>query len=320
MLRRTLLAAGLAVPVLHHCDVAFALPAGLTRSELTAHIAQRLRAARRQFDASDIPALMTTLPRLLASARHTAETVDAPAGWALLSSAYALATDTFNKVGLKAAARRAADESAHFAAWSEEPLAMAASARALGMMLRKEGRPHHAAEMMTRGVDILEATGVRTPDQAWMYVYLLCARGYTYSFAGDRNRALEGVAEAERAVTRLNWLLPASTAPFVRLYRVNVLQTLGDVGNALRIARDLRDEMYPTPERRGRLYTDLARAWWQFGRPEQTTHALLAAYGHAPAEVRDRPGIRRIAVELLDRYPRVAGARHLAATVGLHMT
>jgi hypothetical protein len=73
--------------------------------------------------------------------------------------------------------------------------------------------------------------------------------------------------------------------------------------------------MFPTAERRGRFHTDMARAWWLRSRPEQAAHQLLAAHGHAPAEVRDRPAIRNIAVERVDRHPRVPGARELAAVI-----
>jgi hypothetical protein len=69
--------------------------------------------------------------------------------------------------------------------------------------------------------------------------------------------------------------------------------------------------MFTTPERRGRLHTDLARAWWQHDRPEQTAAALLAAHREAPTELTGRPAIRRVALDLIDRHPQIAGARQL---------
>jgi hypothetical protein len=106
-----------------------------------------------------------------------------------------------------------------------------------------------------------------------------------------------------------------TSLPFARLYRVDIHYVLGDAGAALHVARDLRVDMYPTPERRGRFHTDLARAWWRWGKPEQTTTELLEAFQHAPGEVRDRPSIRMIAAELVERHPRVAGVRHLAKAI-----
>ncbi|WP_242907482.1 hypothetical protein [Actinomadura terrae] len=67
------------------------------------------------------------------------------------------------------------------------------------------------------------------------------------------------------------------------------------------------------PERRARLHTDLARAHVLRHEPEPAIARLLAAYQHAPGEVRDRTSIRSIAVELVQQHRHVPGARELAA-------
>lgn|GEM_PF-1552813 len=310
MRRRTLLtAAGLSVPLslLQRLDDALAIPLQPGRPIEPAQLAHLLRQARTQFDASALTALLAALPGLLALARKTAETTGTPATWAILSASYNLATDTLNKIGSKAPARLTADRATLYAERSEDAAVKGASARALGMMLRTEGRPDLAAAVMNKGIDELTATGLRKTAEAATHLRLLCARAYTYAWAGDRPRALEGIAEAEHAVARI----PAMR-PFATLYRVDIHYALGDAGTALHAARSLRTDMYRTPERRGRLHTDLARAWWQWGKPEQATAELLTAYQHAPAEVRDRPSIRKMTAELAERHPRVAGVRHLA--------
>ncbi|MEU7831417.1 hypothetical protein [Nonomuraea sp. NPDC049129] len=316
MRRRTLLAAGLTIPLaaLQRLDDALAVPPQPSQPAEPTQIAQQLRAARRQFDTSDLAGLVAALPGLLASAVEAAERADTPAAWALVSAAHGLATDTLNKVGNKPSARLTADRSMLYANRSEDPVAKAASARALGMMLRIQGRPDLAAAVMSRGIDQLTATGVRTTAQADMHLRLLCARAYTHAWGGDESRALEGIAEAEQAAARIPAMAPTAM-PFAVLYRANIAYALGDPRTALHAARDLRDGMYPTPERRGRLHTDLARFYWQWGKPEETTAALLTAHRHAPSEVLDRPSIRRIANELVERHPRVAGARHLARAI-----
>ena len=129
------------------------------------------------------------------------------------------------------------------------------------------------------------------------------------------------IADAERAVTRLPPRSvpgqPFSVTPaHVSLYRVGVHWSLGDAGAALSVGRRLHPEQFPTPERRGRLLTDLARAWWQWDKPEQTAKALIAAHRHASAEVRDRPAIRNIVTDLAQRHPNVSGVRELVAAVG----
>ncbi|MFJ9752962.1 hypothetical protein ACIRVM_45845, partial [Streptomyces chartreusis] len=70
-------------------------------------------------------------------------------------------------------------------------------------------------------------------------------------------------------------------------------------------------QLFPTAERKARLCTDMARAWWSRQRPEQTAHALLDAYRASPGEVRDRPAIRAIVDELAERHPRITGVREL---------
>lgn len=317
MRRRTLLtAAGLSIPLslLARFEDALAVSSQPGQPTEPEKVARLLQAARRRFDEGDLTGLVAVLPGLFATAQGTAERVDTPAGWALVSASYGLAADALNKIGNKPSARLAADRAVLYADRSQEPVAQAASARALGMMLRMQGRPDLAVILMTRGVDQLEATGLKTTAQAAMYLRILCARAYTYAWAGDRTRAMEGIAEAERAANRVPAMRP-SARPFAILYRVDVNYALGDAGAALHAARNLRDEMFSTPERRGRLNTDLARCWVQWGKPEQATAALLAAHQHAKSEVLDRPSIRRIAVDLVERHPQVAGVRQLAATL-----
>jgi hypothetical protein len=234
----------------------------------------------------------------------------------LLAASYALATDTLNKVGRKSSARVTADRGMLYAKRCGDPVAVGVAARPQGMMLRKDGRHGVASKVVLRAADQLEKAGLRTPAQASTYIRLLCASAYTASWADDRERALELIGEAERAAARLGALTgPMTAMPFVTLYRSNIFYALGDAGTALYVARSLKPEMYPTPERRGRLYTDLARWWWRLGEPEQTAHALLAAAKEVLGEVRDRPGSRKIADDLAVRYPRVAGVRELAAAV-----
>ena len=317
MRRRTLLtAAGLSIPLaaLQRLDDALALPPQPDHPAEPAQIAQMLRAARQRFDASELTGLVAILPGLLASSLEAAERADSPTGWALVSATHGLATDTLNKVGRKDSARITAERAVFYAARSGDSVAPAAAARALGMMLRIQGRPNLAAAVMSKGIDQLTATGLRTTAQRDMFLRLLCARAYTNAWGGDESRALEGIAEAEQAAARIPAMAPTAV-PFARLYRANIAYALGDPRTALHAARDLRDGMYPTPERRGRLRTDLARFYWQWGKPEEATAELLTAYQHAPAEVTGRPSIRAIAAEVVARHPRVAGVRQLAKAI-----
>lgn len=126
--------------------------------------------------------------------------------------------------------------------------------------------------------------------------------------------------EARRAARRLPAATPAGSLftispAAVDLYAVGIHWALADAGAALEAGKNLRPEQFPTAERRARMGTDLARAWWAWQRPEQTERALLTAYRSSPAEVRDRPTIRSLVHELAERYPRTSGARELHAAV-----
>lgn len=144
---------------------------------------------------------------------------------------------------------------------------------------------------------------------------------YTAARAGRRGDALAMTEEARRAAGRLAATVPAGrlfpvTPAAVDLYAVGVHWALGDAGSALEAGKDLRPERFPTAERRARMHTDLARAWWQWGRPEQAARELLAALRASAAEVRDRSAILSIATELADRHPRTQGVRELTAVIG----
>jgi hypothetical protein len=297
-------------------DDALDVPPEVERPEDLPQIRRRLAEARRLWEASALTALMAALPGTLAVAREAAERLDTPAAWALAAAVHDVATDLLNKIGHKPAARITADRSVMMSARSDNAVAMGASARALGMMLRTTGRFPQALRVVDGAAGRLESAGLRTPGEVGMYVRLMCTAAYTLGGAGDRPRAFERLGEAERAARRLPPGQAEVALPFVKLYQVTLNRVLGDPGAGLRAGLRLREEMYPTPERRGRFWTDIARVAWPVGDVEQTVQALRAACAYAPAEVRDRPSVRAIAVELVERYPRADGVGEVAAVIG----
>jgi hypothetical protein len=99
---------------------------------------------------------------------------------------------------------------------------------------------------------------------------------------------------------------------------VSIAQVLGDNGTAIEHARTVAPGAIPTAERRGRYSVDVARAYHQWGKPDRCYQALLAAEQAAPAEVRHRPPVHRMAEDLMrtDRRP-TAGVEleHAVVTV-----
>lgn len=316
--RSLLVTAGLTVPLGISTALDDAL-ASLPVSAATAgsmDVAVRLRHARRQFDVGEITRLVAGLPELLGIAHAKVEQTRDPVDYARLAACYDLATEALNKIGHRPASRITADRSRTYARLSESPIAMAASARCLSIVLRHDGREKIADRISLDAAVALERTGLLTAAQAAAYAQMLCTCSYTAAQAGDRDRALEMITDAERAVTRLESnSVPAQpfsvTSAHVALYRIGVHWSLGDSGAALSIGRHLHPGQLPTPERRARLFTDLARAWWQWNKPEQTARALMIAYQYSATEVRERPSISNIVSQLAHRYPNASGVQGL---------
>nr|WP_107905395.1 helix-turn-helix transcriptional regulator [Streptomyces chartreusis] len=319
MRRRTLLTATAAAgpaALLTSLDEALAATPAPTGTGL---LNTRLAAARTLFDTGAHRQLLSELPGLLADA-HAAARSRTSLDQARLSAVYSLATAVLIKLGAYDRARLTADRARTWAEVSSSPLAAAAAARELAIVLRHQDRHDAAQRLMTSATTDLESTGLRTEPAAAAYAQMLCTLAYTAARGGQRADALAMTEEARRAARRLPGECPAGrlfpiTPAAVDLYAVGVHWALGDAGAALDAGKNLRPALFPTAERKARLGTDMARAWWSWQRPEQTAHALLDAYRASPGEVRDRPAIRAIVTELAKRHPRTTGVRELRTAV-----
>ncbi|MFF5159948.1 transcriptional regulator [Streptomyces sp. NPDC000348] len=320
MRRRTLLAAaGLAVPTSLLLGVETALADMPAPSGSSVPLDVRLARARALFDTGRYGALLEALSDLLATA-HARIRERAEIDYARLSACYSLTAQVLVKIGRYDQARLTADRANLYADLSGSPLASAAAARELGIVLRHQNQADTAQRLVLKAASSIEATGFNTQAQAAAYAQLLCTTSYTAARAGDRDQALSMMGEATRAARDLPAVVPAGrlfaiTPASVQLYQVGVHWALGDAGAAIRAGGQLRQEQFTTAERKGRLHTDMARAWWQWGKPEQTAQSLPAAFRVTPAEVRDRPSMRAIVKELYRSHPRVSGVRELGRTV-----
>ncbi|MFJ2177017.1 helix-turn-helix domain-containing protein [Streptomyces sp. NPDC087851] len=279
----------------------------------------RLATARELYDRGTHGRLLATLPGLIADG-HAAAVSRRELDQARLSSVYSLAAAVLSKLGSYDQARLTADRARTWAEVSGSPLASAAAARELAIVLRHQDRNEEAQRLMSAAASGVEATGLRTDASASAYAQMLCTLAYTAARGGHRTEALAMAEEARLSARRLPRTAPAGrlfpiSPAAVSLYAVGVHWALGDAGAALEAGKDLRPEQFTTSERKARLGTDMARAWWAWQRPEQTAQALLSAYRASPGEVRDRPAIRGIVHELAERHPRTSGVRELHTAV-----
>ncbi|MFI0479653.1 hypothetical protein [Actinomadura sp. 9N215] len=146
-------------------------------------------------------------------------------------------------------------------------MAMASAARTRGIILRHEGQHQLAEQITLQAAERIARAGLTSPARA--YAQMLATTSYNYALGNERDRALEMIADAAQAVGRLPepqphpWSLSTRFSidrPQVTLYEVGVRWALGDAGEALAAGHELHPAMFPTPERRARLHTDMARA------------------------------------------------------------
>jgi transcriptional regulator with XRE-family HTH domain len=318
--RSVLTLAGLAAPaaVLGRMDEALvSLPT--PRSVASPDDMTRMLArAGRQFDDGRLAPLVRELPDLLAAGHDLVDRSPSDEKrMALLARSYDLASETLHKAGGMQAARITADRAVTYAGLSGDPLAQAMAARSYGVVLRHEGRQERAAQVTYTAAGRLAGTRLTSGGEASVLAQILCTSAYSAAQAGDRDRAISLIGEAAVAARHVrpdpggSGRFPVTPAQ-VAQYKVGVHWSLGEPGEALRAGRELRPPQFPTAERRARLYTDLARVWDQAGHPDRAIAALLAAHGQAASEVRDRPSIRALALDLARAHPARPGADKLA--------
>ncbi|MFI0899320.1 transcriptional regulator [Streptomyces sp. NPDC020983] len=321
MRRRSVLAAGLVAPqLLAGVDDALAAVPAPT-AEPVAFRAQMFR-ARSMFDAGRYTQVLDGLPAVLAGA-HQAARPGSATGFGRLSTCYSLAVDVLTKIESYDQARVAADRATVYADLSGSVIAAAEAARQTAIVLRHQGRSRAAQKLVTNAAVSVEATGLATDAQRAAYAQMLCTTAYTAAQSGNRAEALTLIREAAAAARVLPAVAPQGrvfpvTPSSVDAYAVGVHWALGDSGAALDIGNRLVPQQFATVERQGRFHTDMARAWWQWGRPEQTAAALMDAARVSPAELRDRPAIRRIVADLRHKHQHVVGVRELVRLTAAH--
>jgi hypothetical protein len=241
----------------------------------------------------------------------------------LLAEAYIVAAGLLVKRNDDAFAWTLADRALQAAQAGSDPLTLADGRRTVAMVLRRTGRPAQARTLLDRAIRDIEPGANASPDQLSMYGTLLETAAYTAAVDGNRSAATELAGEAWRTAIRLgrdaNHRHTAFGPANVTLYQVSIAQVLGDSGTAIEHARTLHTAAIPTPERQGRYWIDVARAFHQWGKPGNCYRALLAAERAAPAEVRYRPPVHRITEDLLraDRRNALPGLRAFAGRIGL---
>jgi transcriptional regulator with XRE-family HTH domain len=276
-------------------------------------------AAKADFQASRYRQLAERFPALLATA-----TADACTDPAVLAELYNTATHVLIKLEVGGSGWLTAERAMTAARTSGDPAVIANVTRNAATLYRRAGRYDLAEQLALDAAEQLPiGKSNATVEHLSLYGMLLCNAAYSAAQAGDRSRAHELLDHADQTAARLGGDHNAYWTAFgptnVISHRISAARALGHAGTAIAHAARVPPGAIRIPERLSRYWIDVARAYHQWGQPARCYQALLAAERYAPEEVRSRPAVRTLAMELLST-PRQAGMtslREFATRVGV---
>jgi transcriptional regulator with XRE-family HTH domain len=277
-----------------------------------------LATARTDFRACRYVDLAARLPELIIAAEATHQQSGDPASAGVVVRAYNLATRALIKLEASGLEWVCADRALRAATSADDPLALAEAQRLLGSACRRAGHHDRAQILTLTAADQLQLGG-NHPDPRHLAFYgvLMCSAGYAAARAGDRDRAVDLLREAETTAGRLAERPDQQRALVANVisHRVSAEYVLGNAGTALHHAQAARLEHFPDTERRARFLVDVALCYAQWNKPGPAYQTLLTAERAAPGEVRTRATVRRLVGDLLHHPQQAAlpGLRDLAA-------
>ncbi|MER5638102.1 helix-turn-helix transcriptional regulator [Kitasatospora sp. NPDC002227] len=286
------------------------------RQEPTAQsVAAALTASRQEFRDARYDRLAAALPARIAAAQMAGTPEQQAVSTAAL---YNVAVRLCIKIGDNNLVAVTADRALTAARAGGDPLVLAEAQRMVSSSWRRQGSLARATDIVVVAAEeLLADTTVPEPERLALRGDLYATAAYTAAKGGDRGYAHALIAEAAdsaAAAGRASGLVDGVQG--VALHEVSVHYELGDAGRAIEHARTVDPTALPTAERQARFFTDVARAFDQWGKPEQCYRALLAAEQAAPQEVR-RGAVRDLAVGLLRHDRRLPGVRDFAARAGV---
>lgn len=278
-----------------------AVPVGITE------LRQQVTAVRSVFQLGHYTESASRLPSVLSTAMATRAEAGNPAeANGLMADLYTLASELMVKLNRTQSALITTDRAVQTAHDTDDILTQATAHRAWAIVLRRTRHADAAQSLIFSSIETLQPDLHRGPEHLSVYGSLLSTAAYTAAVDGDRDAAFTLTAEAIEAAIRLgtdaNHRFTAFGPTGVGLYRISVARALGDYGTAIEAAKQINPAAIPVAERRARYWSDVAHAYHEWNKPEQSFRALLAAEHASPDEVRYRKPIQQITTSLL-RHP-----------------
>nr|WP_223183973.1 MULTISPECIES: XRE family transcriptional regulator [unclassified Streptomyces] len=278
-------------------------------------VAASLVASREEFKAARYDALARALPGRIAAAGR----VGAPEEQARnVARLYSVAVRLCIKIGTDHLVSVTADRALTAARQGGDPLITAEAQRMVSSAWRRQGSLARATGIVVDAAEELLAD-TTAPEAARLAVRadLYATAAYTAAKSGDRSAAhalIKEAADSSAAAGRASGQVDG--LPGVALHQLSVHYELGDSGKAIELAATIDPAALPTTERQARFFTDVARAFDQWGKPAHCYRALLAAEEVAPQEIR-RGAVRDLATGLLRHDRTLPGIRAFAERAGV---
>ncbi|MFE6744732.1 helix-turn-helix domain-containing protein [Kitasatospora purpeofusca] len=280
-------------------------------------VAASLVTSRREFKAAQYDLLARALPGRIAAAEMVGSAEERSRNVARL---YNIAVRLCIKVGTNNLVAITADRALTAARLGGDALITAEAQRMVSSSWRRQGSLARATDIVVVAAeDLLADASVSETARLATRGDLYATAAYTAAKTGDRSYAhalIREAADSAAAASRSSGLLEGVQG--VALHELSVHYELGDAGRAIEMAATIDPAALPTAERQARFFTDVARAFDQWGKPEQCYRALLAAEEAAPQEVR-RGAVRDLATGLLRHDRKLPGVRDFAARAGVQI-
>jgi hypothetical protein len=283
------------------------------REPSAASVHASITTARQDFRAARYDALAQALPGWIAAAQSVGSSEESARAVAAL---YNVAVRLCIKLGDDGLVAITSDRALNAARTSGDGLIIAEAQRMVSSAWRRQGHLSRATDIALRAAHDLQGDS-SVPESARLAAQgdLFATAAYTAAKQGDRSYAHSLIAEAAdnaRASGQVDGIQG------IALHQLSVHYELGDAGQAIELARTVDPTALPTAERQARFFIDVARAFSQWGKPEQTFRALLAAEQAAPQEIR-RGSVRRVATDLLRHDRSLPGIRDFATRAGVQL-
>ena len=246
--------------------------------------------------------LRDLVPQLETAARAVPETQRAEM-FELLAMTYQACSASLAKLDEPEAAWIAADRAMAAAEHAGAPLLVAAGAFRLGLVFLSAKRYDQAEETTRTAADAVRPLADEgRPEAMSLLGGLTLQRAVTASRINDGEAAYAHLERARQVAERLGEGRNDHNTEFgpanVALHEIAIAVELGDAGRALRTA-DQVDTSGLSPERRGRMLIDVARAHAQRRQVDEAVTALRQGERITPQQIRAHPLVRQLVSDLM---------------------